>query len=157
MASKFNFGKRLCVTGHEYRKTVYGAAMRWGCSCENRFLSKRWHPSFNRMSNCWAHSTVNVGNLKKMPSLIVSHGNSSEYQSKHPKIPRWEKYSISKFTVVIKLSPYALAILENWPLSGPVSPRRSILRSELPPSRPQPLTPGANGRRAPQVRCKLNA
>ena len=46
MASKFNFGKRLCVTGHEYRKTDYGAAMRWGCSCENRFVSKRWHPSF---------------------------------------------------------------------------------------------------------------
>ena len=33
--------------------------------------------------------------------------------------------------------------LENWPLSGPVSPSRSILRSELPPSRPQPLIPGA--------------
>ena len=47
--------------------------------------------------------------------------------------------------------------LENWPLSGPVSPRRSILRSELPPSRPQPLIPGASGRREPQVRCKLNA
>ena len=25
----------------------YGAALRWGCSCENRFVSKRWHPSFN--------------------------------------------------------------------------------------------------------------
>ena len=47
MASKFNFGKRLRVTGHEYRKTDYGAALRWGCSYENRFLSKRWHPSFN--------------------------------------------------------------------------------------------------------------
>ena len=32
MASKFNFGKRLCVTGHEYRKTEYRAGMRWGCS-----------------------------------------------------------------------------------------------------------------------------
>ena len=48
MASKFNFGKRLCVTGHEYRKTDNGAAMRWGCSCENRFVSKRWHPSLKK-------------------------------------------------------------------------------------------------------------
>ena len=31
--------------------------------------------------------------------------------------------------------------LENWPLSGPVSPWRSILHSELPPSRPQPYSP----------------
>ena len=23
------------------------AALRWGCSCENRFVSNRWHPSFN--------------------------------------------------------------------------------------------------------------
>ena len=46
MASKFNFGKRLRVTGHEYRKMDYGAALRCGCSCENRFVSKRWHPSF---------------------------------------------------------------------------------------------------------------
>ena len=46
MASKFSFGKRLRVNGHEYRKTDYGAALRWGCSCENRFVSKRWHPSF---------------------------------------------------------------------------------------------------------------
>ena len=46
MASKFNFGKRLRVTGHEYRKLDYGAALRCGCSCENRFVSKRWHPSF---------------------------------------------------------------------------------------------------------------
>ena len=23
---------------------LYGAAMRLGCSCENRFVSKRWHP-----------------------------------------------------------------------------------------------------------------
>ena len=47
MASKFNFGERLRVTGHEYRKLNYGAALRCGCSCENRFVSKRWHPSFN--------------------------------------------------------------------------------------------------------------
>ena len=47
MASKFNFDKRLRVTGHEYRKMDYGAALRCGCSCENRFVSKRWHPSFN--------------------------------------------------------------------------------------------------------------
>ena len=46
MASKFNFGKRLRVTGQEYRKMDYGAALRCGCSCENRFVSKRWHPSF---------------------------------------------------------------------------------------------------------------
>ena len=49
MASKFNFGKRLRVTGHEYRKMDdldYRAALRCGCSCENRFVSKRWHPSF---------------------------------------------------------------------------------------------------------------
>ena len=47
MASKFNFGKRLRVTGHEYRQMDYGAALRCGCSCENRFASKRWRPSFN--------------------------------------------------------------------------------------------------------------
>ena len=47
MASKFNFGKRLRVTGHEYRKMDYGAALRCGRSCENCFVSKRWHPSFN--------------------------------------------------------------------------------------------------------------
>ena len=47
MASKFNFGKRLRVSGHEYRKMDYGAALRCGCSCKNRFVSKRWHPSFN--------------------------------------------------------------------------------------------------------------
>ena len=47
MASKSNFGKRLRVTEHEYRKTNYGAAIRWGCSYENRFVSERWHPSFN--------------------------------------------------------------------------------------------------------------
>ena len=46
MASKFNLGKRLRVTGHKYRKMDYGAALRCGCSCENRFMSKRWHPSF---------------------------------------------------------------------------------------------------------------
>ena len=46
MASKFNFGKRLRVTGHEYRKMDYGASSRCGCSCENHFVSKRWHPSF---------------------------------------------------------------------------------------------------------------
>ena len=28
-ANYFNFGKRLCVTGHEYRKTDYGAPLRW--------------------------------------------------------------------------------------------------------------------------------
>ena len=48
MASKFNFGERLRVTRHEYRKMDYGAALRRGCSCENRFVSKRWHPSFKR-------------------------------------------------------------------------------------------------------------
>ena len=46
MASKFNFGKRIRVTGHEYRKMDYGTALRCGCCCENRFVSKRWHPSF---------------------------------------------------------------------------------------------------------------
>ena len=51
MASKFNFGKRLRVTGHEYRKMDYGAALRCGCSCENRFVSKRWHPSFKSDRN----------------------------------------------------------------------------------------------------------
>ena len=44
---KFNFRKRLRVTGHEYRKMDYGAALRCGCSCEDRFVSKMWHPSFN--------------------------------------------------------------------------------------------------------------
>ena len=39
--------KRLLVTGHEYRKMGYRAALRWGCSCENRFVSRRWHPFFN--------------------------------------------------------------------------------------------------------------
>ena len=39
MASKLNFGKRLRVTGHEYRKMDYGAALGCGCSCENRFVS----------------------------------------------------------------------------------------------------------------------
>ena len=34
-------------TGHEYRKMDYGTALRCGCSCENCFVSKRWHPSFN--------------------------------------------------------------------------------------------------------------
>ena len=40
MASKINFGKRLRVTGHEYRKMDNGDALRWGCSCENRFVKK---------------------------------------------------------------------------------------------------------------------
>ena len=26
----------------------YGAALRCGCACENRFASKRWHPSFKQ-------------------------------------------------------------------------------------------------------------
>ena len=47
MASQFNFGRQLRFTGHEYRKKDYGAALRWGCSYENRFVSKMWHPSFN--------------------------------------------------------------------------------------------------------------
>ena len=34
MASKLNFGKRLRVTGHEYRKMDYGAALRCGCSSD---------------------------------------------------------------------------------------------------------------------------
>ena len=38
-----------------------------------------------------------------------------------------------KTTQAARLEPW----LENWALSGPVSPRRSILRSELPPSRPR--------------------
>ena len=41
MASKFNIGKRLRVTGYEYRKTDYGAALRWGCSCENLFFCQK--------------------------------------------------------------------------------------------------------------------
>ena len=40
MGSKFNFGKRLRVTRHEYRKMNYGAALRWDCSCENRLCQK---------------------------------------------------------------------------------------------------------------------
>ena len=44
-------------------------------------------------------------------------------------------------SAVSRCSVVTAAALENWPLSGLVSPWRSIFRSELPPSRPQPLIP----------------
>ena len=46
---KVQLWQGLRVIGHEYRKTDYGAALRYGCSCENRFVSKSGtHPfSFN--------------------------------------------------------------------------------------------------------------
>ena len=37
--------------GHEYRKTNYGAALTWGCSSENRFVPKRWHPFLIRKTS----------------------------------------------------------------------------------------------------------
>ena len=46
---------------------------------------------------------------------------------------------------------------QRWKTDSFLVPLRSILRCELPPSRPQPLIPGASGRCAPQVRCKLIA
>ena len=67
MASKLNFGKRLRVTGHEYRKMDYGAALRWGCSGENRFVSKRWHPSFKKRNRFQCRP---VGRGRTMPIRV---------------------------------------------------------------------------------------
>ena len=44
---KVQLWEAMRVTGHEYRKMDYGVALRWGCYCQNRLVSKRWHPSFN--------------------------------------------------------------------------------------------------------------
>ena len=71
MASQFYFGKRLRVTGHEYRKTDYGAALRWGCSSENRVLSKRWHPSFNVFRNDFHGFRVFAFNFSEFSHLTV--------------------------------------------------------------------------------------
>ena len=64
MAFKFNFGKRLRVTGHEYRKMNYGAALRWGSPCENRFVSKRWHLSFKYLKTAFLKRSLIGSDVK---------------------------------------------------------------------------------------------
>ena len=78
MASQFNFAKRLRVTRHEYRKMDYGTALRCGCSCENRFVSKRWHPSFNELDR----SAERLRHLSIAPFLI-GNGQVTKMTSPH--------------------------------------------------------------------------
>ena len=46
---------------HEYRKMDYGAALRYGCSCENRFAYcvDEFHDSFHWKAACGA-DPVNI-------------------------------------------------------------------------------------------------
>ena len=59
-ANRWQEGKTMGirVTGTEYQKMEYMAKLRWCFSCkkrENRFVSKRWHPSFSHLVH---HTTI---------------------------------------------------------------------------------------------------
>ena len=64
MASKFNIGKRWRVAGHEYRKMDFGAALWWGCSCENRFCQKGGTLPLKN------HSILRINVLKRTPTCL---------------------------------------------------------------------------------------
>ena len=133
MASKFNFGKRLRVTEHEYRKTNYGAALRWRCSCENHFfLSKRWHPSFN------VPGRLNVDTVPSGYAVLTVWCDSSV---------RSEGLAASRHQPVISM------VSRSWHRSQTV--RRPI--GGAPPALvPQSDRPSADRRRAPlSVRTAL--
>ena len=108
MAAKFNFGKRLRVIGHEYRKTEYGTALRWGCSCKNRFVSKRWHPSFkgnNPPSSFFSKTLLIIFTIQFFilfsETLIISQTkswvsqNNIKYKSKF-EVNRTQRYGASQ-------------------------------------------------------------
>ena len=62
-------GLGIRVSGPEYRKIEDRETLRWGCCCkkrENRFVSKRWHPSYKcardprSVDNEWSFSVVYI-------------------------------------------------------------------------------------------------
>ena len=111
------------VSGPEYRKMEHRETLKWGCWCknvENRYVSKKWHPSFKDEASAQLFTYVTEVHHRRLMWLCFSWilafyflrlCITYKYQQTCAKVPK-------RFEILGSLSPRSETLMDLGPCTS---------------------------------------